>query len=263
MGNKDLPKGPPILSIDFDGVLHSYASGWKGAREIPDAPVVGAIQWLQTLVFDQRDPFAPRFDRFDVCIFSSRSRYWGGRSAMKRWLLNWGLRPGELEAIRFPLWKPPSFLHIDDRALQFVGVFPKVKDMLGFKPWYKREPQQKALRYPSFLSPSDQPVFRGFENREVVYAKDQPEYNPLRTLRSSDRQKRVLSRWQLDAEQRTRIANGEDIFLELMSFGEPLQPTRMFLAGNWPSGKLMEWWNGDAPARTEGNEAVKIGQLSH
>jgi hypothetical protein len=31
----------PILCLDFDGVLHSYTSGWKGAAVIPDPPVPG------------------------------------------------------------------------------------------------------------------------------------------------------------------------------------------------------------------------------
>ena len=35
-----------ILAIDFDGVLHSYTSGWKGARSIPDPPVYGSLDWL-------------------------------------------------------------------------------------------------------------------------------------------------------------------------------------------------------------------------
>lgn len=29
----------PTVSFDFDGVIHSYRSGWKGAAVIPDPPV--------------------------------------------------------------------------------------------------------------------------------------------------------------------------------------------------------------------------------
>jgi hypothetical protein len=135
--SNDLPKSTPILCVDFDGVIHSYMSGWKGARNIPDPPVSGAIEWLQSLVADQQDAFAPRHLEFDVQIFSSRSRYWGGRSAMKRWLLANGMRRGEVEAIGFPLMKPPAFLLIDDRAWTFTGTFPSVKQMQEFQPWNK------------------------------------------------------------------------------------------------------------------------------
>lgn len=133
--SNDLPNSWPILSIDFDGVLHSYVSGWNGARKIPDPPVPGAIAWLKSLVWDQRLPFAPRHSGFDVCIFSSRSRYLGGRTAMRRWLRKYGMTAGELEAIRFPLWKPASFLHIDDRAVRFRGIFPSLPEMASFRPW--------------------------------------------------------------------------------------------------------------------------------
>jgi hypothetical protein len=34
------------ICVDFDGVLHSYASGWKGAGVVADGPVDGAIEWL-------------------------------------------------------------------------------------------------------------------------------------------------------------------------------------------------------------------------
>ena len=35
------------ILLDFDGVIHSYTSGWKGAGVIPDPPVPGAIDFLR------------------------------------------------------------------------------------------------------------------------------------------------------------------------------------------------------------------------
>ncbi len=138
--NNNLPKNrPPILCIDFDGVLHSYKSGWLGARNIPDDPVNGAIEWLDSLVEDGESvcAMAPRYRDFDVHIYSSRSRYFGGRRAMKKWLVKWGFPKDKLENLRFPSKKPAAFLQIDDRAFCFKGTFPTVKEMLSFRPWNK------------------------------------------------------------------------------------------------------------------------------
>src|ERR1700743_3429981 len=52
----------PILCLDFDGVIHSYASGWKGADVIPDPPVAGAIEFIREAL-----------KHFRVAIFSSRT----------------------------------------------------------------------------------------------------------------------------------------------------------------------------------------------
>lgn len=71
----DLPERKPILCLDFDGVIHEYSSGWKGARCIPDMPVSGALEFI-----------VEALEHFQVCIYSSRSRYLGGKRAMKRWL---------------------------------------------------------------------------------------------------------------------------------------------------------------------------------
>lgn len=68
----------PILCLDFDGVIHSYLSGWKGAHFIPDPPVSGAMAFLIEAV-----------KAFDVQIFSSRSHQEGGIAAMKAWVDYW------------------------------------------------------------------------------------------------------------------------------------------------------------------------------
>jgi hypothetical protein len=68
-------KKKPILVLDFDGVIHSYSSGWKGASVIPDAPVQGSIDFILNAI-----------KRYEVAILSSRSHQWGGKQAMKKWL---------------------------------------------------------------------------------------------------------------------------------------------------------------------------------
>ena len=118
-----------IICIDFDGVLHSYTSGWQGADVATDPPVPGAIEWLVALDRDAR---------FAVCIYSSRSKELGGVKAMRQWLAAHGLPSGPLSRLLFPTQKPAAFLTIDDRAICFDGSFPSVDDIAGFKPWNKK-----------------------------------------------------------------------------------------------------------------------------
>lgn len=81
----------------------------------------------------------------------------------------------------------------------------------------------------SVICPKDGPVLIGEEEREVVYAKNQPEYIPLRTLRGMNHEGRVLSRWTPTEEQRKAIAEGKDIFLVLLTFHGPLAPSMMLI----------------------------------
>jgi len=78
-----------------------------------------------------------------------------------------------------------------------------------------------------FMKSYDGPVVEGAEELEVVYAADQPQYNPLRVLRTNTAEGAVLSRWTLTDVQRDMVAGGGDIYLELLTFGAPLQPIRM------------------------------------
>jgi hypothetical protein len=131
-GSRKRPRAKPkkTLVVDFDGVLHSYASGWKGPTSIPDPPVPGAFVFL-----------AHATERFDVAVLSSRSRETGGIDAMKRWLADHGLDPTVLGKLRFPRTKPPAHVYLDDRGWRFEGTFPSIDAIDAFEPWHKREPR--------------------------------------------------------------------------------------------------------------------------
>ncbi len=118
------------LVVDFDGVLHSYRSGWKGPTSIPDPPVAGALAFLASAV-----------ERFEVAVLSSRSREPGGIDAMKRWLTEHGLDAAVLGRLKFPRTKPPAHVYLDDRGWRFEGVFPPLDEIDAFEPWHKREPR--------------------------------------------------------------------------------------------------------------------------
>lgn len=121
----------PILCLDFDGVIHSYKSGWKGAQVIPDPPVKGALEFLKEAS-----------EHFHIYIHSSRSHQPGGICAMQLWLSvkleEAGLMGDWAKAIIFPTEKPPAKVTIDDRALTFTGVWPTINDLKDFKPWNMR-----------------------------------------------------------------------------------------------------------------------------
>ena len=157
----------PILALDFDGVIHSYNSGWKGAAVIPDDPVPGVGAFLLNAV-----------QHFRVAIFSSRSKHPLGRLAMKHYVRQilwdacladspamhraWEATQGTPEhwipwtaydvrdvashilkrGIEWPWVKPPALMTIDDRALTFNGDWSSPEyspaAIKAFKPWNKR-----------------------------------------------------------------------------------------------------------------------------
>lgn len=126
----DLTNRKPILVLDFDGVCHSYTSGWQGAAVIPDPPVPGmweALREYQT--------------HFEVNILSSRTHQDGGKPAMIAWFYN-HCPPDCIDvarALQFPDDKPPALITIDDRGWTFVGVWPSLESLKRFRPWYHRE----------------------------------------------------------------------------------------------------------------------------
>lgn len=131
--------GKPILCLDFDGVIHSYTSGWQGAGVCNDPPVAGTLEFLEEAT-----------KHFRVLIYSSRSKSLSGRRAMKQYMRthfdvplpfspdHWGDTLSEM--LEYPWFKPPALITIDDRALTFDGIWENYSPdrLLSFKPWNKK-----------------------------------------------------------------------------------------------------------------------------
>lgn len=81
-----------------------------------------------------------------------------------------------------------------------------------------------------YMSPADKPVVEELKRHEIIFAAYQPQYIPLRAICSGGPEGRVISQWTFTPEQRNAIAEGADLFLELSTFGTPLQPIRMIVA---------------------------------
>ena len=69
------------------------------------------------------------------------------------------------------------------------------------------------------------PVIPGKETPVTVYGEGQPQYQPLPALRCDDEARTVVSRWRLTFAERIRVALTGDIWLSLMTFGKPIQPS--------------------------------------
>lgn len=171
----------PIICIDFDGVLHSYKSGWQGADVANDPPVDGAIEWLRNLIVG---------GQCDPQIYSSRSRQDGGVLCMKNWLIKHGLEVEHADALQFPTQKPAAFLTIDDRAHCFKGDFSmlEVDDILNFQPWnspwprWKRYADDEAAKWGMKIIRS--PTKGAREDRVVLSSGD---YHKIIAIDHSDR----------------------------------------------------------------------------
>lgn len=143
------------ICVDFDGVIHSYSSGWKGVTNIPDPPVPCAFEFLTNLVEAG----------WTVNVYSSRSKgseqkYFDTRDthevtctndgvrAMQEWFAAHGLPEDVLARLKFPITKPAAVMTIDDRAFCFEGTFPTLDWIERFRPWNKRKAPLKWADLP-------------------------------------------------------------------------------------------------------------------
>lgn len=112
----------PTIIFDFDGVIHSYTSGWQGADVIPDPPVPGVREAINQI----------REAGYKVVVLSARC-YQGGMEAIKDWLFLHDIEVDEI--VRD---KVSAILQVDDRCICFDGkpenLLQSIKE---FKPWNK------------------------------------------------------------------------------------------------------------------------------
>lgn len=120
------PDKPGSISLDFDGVINSYKSGFVAIDKLPDVPVDGALEFIrETIDYG-----------FKVYIFSTRNKYEAGKKAIYKWLKDNGLEDRYLNTLELPSAKPIAKVYIDDRAWSFLGKFPSLEEINSFVPWH-------------------------------------------------------------------------------------------------------------------------------
>lgn len=93
------------ICLDFDGVIHSYRSGWKGESVITDPPIHRVDEAIAHLRKNYR-----------VVVHSARCCSEEGCQAIRDWLNHHNIVVDEV-----CMFKPPAFVYVDDRAVAFTG----------------------------------------------------------------------------------------------------------------------------------------------
>ena len=118
--------------FDFDGVIHSYTSGWKGESVITDPPVPRIKEAISDI----------RLAGYEVVVVSTRCATKEGHEAVRAWLID-----NEIEVDAVKTEKPPAVVYIDDRAICFDGNPDNLLNkIIGFEPWYKNTVKTNADR---------------------------------------------------------------------------------------------------------------------
>lgn len=99
-------KYQPNVVLDFDGVIHSYVSGWQGVDVVPDPPVPLIDEEIKRI----------RAAGYRVVVVSTRCATPEGMGAVRRYL-----RENGIEVDDVAVEKPPAKVYVDDRALLFDG----------------------------------------------------------------------------------------------------------------------------------------------
>lgn len=149
----------PTVIFDFDGVIHSYTSGWKGCSVIPDKPV----QDIDSAIREIRK-------EYKVVVVSTRCYQDGGIEAIKEWLAENGIEVDEVTGE-----KPPAIVQIDDRAITFDGdPYGLIYKIRRFQPWYKEKPFDSWAWMESWVNAYEQQVGDGKAKEFYQWVGQQP-----------------------------------------------------------------------------------------
>ena len=183
--------------FDFDGVIHSYTSGWKGETNIPDPPVPGIQEALKEI----------HDAGYEVVVVSTRCKTVLGRMAIENWLDMYGMTQ---EVDKVCKEKPPAIAYIDDRAICFDG-HPEtlLKKIQNFQPWYKK---------PTLTPPNEWVSVeeRLPEDEARQYIEDDLDgigylYPCLLTYKSPNTERIHVVRFYYDIIQKWFVNNGEEL----------------------------------------------------
>jgi hypothetical protein len=120
------------IAIDFDGVINSFSSGWRGSTKT-DAPVAGAADAIGELLASGNK----------IVIYSSRAATPEGLETIKKYLGYIADNNVNIDEIDITDKKPIAHVYVDDRAISFNGDWQDtLKQIEEFKPW-----TEKSLTY--------------------------------------------------------------------------------------------------------------------
>ncbi|MFK8113875.1 MAG: hypothetical protein AB8B91_16860, partial [Rubripirellula sp.] len=103
------------VCLDFDGVIHSYRSGWQGVTSIPDPPIHGVGDSIRQLR-----------KRYRVVVHSARTASEEGCDAIRSWLARHNIEVDDV-----CMHKPPAHVYVDDRAIPFSGNWDETIDLIN------------------------------------------------------------------------------------------------------------------------------------
>lgn len=114
------------IVFDFDGVIHSYTSGWKGYANIPDPPVEGIKDLIDML----------KSAGYEIVVQSARCDTLDGDAAVREYL-----DKHNIKVDRTTSTKIPATVYVDDRGYRFNGPISEENiqtvfdEITSFRPW--------------------------------------------------------------------------------------------------------------------------------